>query len=133
MFQISDKKAEGIVTKAVNKQMMSALKDGKLPEGMEETMKQFGELGGLGGLGGGLDGANGLQDPSQLKEMLKALLEMKEKGELPADEFQKVRQQFKEAFGESIDDVLREADSKPEDLSAEDRELLDLMKAVMQD
>jgi hypothetical protein len=133
VFQISDKKAEGIVTKALNKQMMSALKDGKLPEGMEETMKQFGELGGMAGLGGGLDGANGLQDPSQLKEMLKALLEMKEKGELPAEEFQKVRQQFKEAFGESIDDVLREADSKPDDLSSDDKELLDLMKAVMQD
>lgn len=129
VFQINEKKAEGLVMKAVQKQMMEALKSGKGLEGMDEMMKgmNMDALAGMPGMGGDED-----ISPEQLKELLTQLKVMKDSGSLPADEMKAVKQQFKEAFGSSMDEVIKQAE-KDGDLGMQDKELLDLMKAVLYD
>ena len=128
VFQISEKKAEGLMMKAVQKNMMEMLKDGKGMEGMEEMLGGMSGLGGMPGMGEDGEGPS----PEQLKEMLIQLKEMKDAGSIPAEEFNDVRKQFKEAFGANIDDFTKDVGSEGE-LSETDKELLDLMKAIMED
>jgi len=132
VFQINEKKAEGLMMKAVQKKMMDALKSGEGLEGMEEMMKgmDMDALGGLGGIGG--PGSGEEMDPEQLKEMLKQLKAMKDAGAIPADQMKEVRDAFKEAYGATIDDVIKEADAEGE-LGTQDKELLSLMKSVLYD
>ncbi len=129
VFQINEKKAEGLVMKAVQKQMMDALKSGEGLEGMEEMMKgmDMNALGGMPGMGGDEE-----VSPEQLKELLTQLKVMKDSGSLPADEMKAVKEQFKEVFGSSMDEVIKEAE-KEGDLGMQDKELLDLMKTVLYD
>merc|ERR1712028_157874 len=65
VFQISSKKAEGLMSKAMQEDMMKGM------EGM-----------------GGLPGMDGDEepDPEQVKEMLKALKDLKDSGSLPESE-----------------------------------------------
>lgn len=142
VFQINDKKAEGLKSKAIQKMMMEMMKDGKGLEGMEEMLKGMGGMEGLAGMDGlaGMEGLAGLGDadgegptPEQLKEMLMALKEMKDSGSIPTEEFEQVKKQFNEAFGSSIDDVVKEADTNEADLNQTDKELLQLMKSIMSD
>jgi hypothetical protein len=131
VFQINEKKAEGLMMKAMQKNMMNMLKNGEGMEGMEEMMKSMGGLDGMPPGLGGMDGDG--PSPEQLKEMLKNLKDMKDSGAIPPDEFDKVKEQFKEAFGSSIDDVVKEANVSNDELSKTDKELLELMKSIMQD
>lgn len=133
VFQISEKKAEGLMMKAVQKNMMKMMKEGKGMEGMEKMLGNMGELGGLGGLGGlpGMEDGEG-PSPEQLKEMLVTLKTMKESGQIPPSEFENVKKQFKEAFGSSLDDVVKDA-SQDNQLDENEKELLQLMKAIMDD
>jgi hypothetical protein len=132
VFEIPAKKAEGLAMKAVQKNMMNMMKSG---EGMEEMMKNMGGMEGMEGmeglLGGGTDGED--MDPEQLKQMLLSLKEMKESGSIPPEEFETVRQQFKEAFGSSIDDVVKQGDENSSEFGTDDKELLDLMKQILYD
>lgn len=131
VFQINEKKAEGLMMKAMQKNMAGMLKNGEGMDGMEEALKG---MGGLGGMPPGLDGMDGDgPSPEQLKEMLKSLKEMKDSGAIPPDEFDKVKKQFNDAFGSSIDDVVKEANANNDELSKNDKELLELMKSIMQD
>lgn len=135
VFQISEKKAEGLMMKAVQKNMMEMMKEGKGLEGMEEMLKGMGGMEGMGGMNGlaGLMGEDGEgPSPEQLKEMLVSLKQMKDSGSIPPNEFDEVKKQFKEAFGSSLDDVVKDA-SRDGELSGTERELLDLMKAIMDD
>lgn len=127
VFQISEKKAEGLMMKAVQKNMMKMLKDGKGAEGMEDMLKGMGGMEGMEGLLGGEDGEG--PSPEQLKEMLLALKEMKDSGSIPDSELEQVKSQFREAFGSSIDDVVK--DAKDGELSSDDKELLELMKSIL--
>ena len=129
VFQINEKKAEGLVMKAVQKQMMEALKSGKGLEGMDEMMKgmNMDALTGMPGMGADED-----ISPEQLKELLTQLKVMKDSGALPPDEMKAVKEQFKEAFGSSMDEVIKQAETDG-DLGMQDKELLDLMKAVLYD
>ena len=133
VFQINEKKAEGLIMKAVQKNMMEALKTGEGLEGMEEMMKgmDMDALGGMGGMGGVGNGGEEM-DPEQLKEMLTQLKTMKDAGAIPADQMKDVRDAFKEAYGSTIDDVIKEADAEGE-LGSQDKELLALMKSVLYD
>jgi hypothetical protein len=135
VFMINDKKAEGLMTKALQKNMMEMMKSGEGMEGMEEMMKGMGMEGGMEGLagGGGLPGMAEGEEPSpeQLKEMLKALKELKDSGSIPESELEEVKKQFRDAFGSSIDDVMKEADNNEGDLGNQDKELLDLMKSIL--
>ena len=110
--------------KSMQKNMAEMLKSGKGMEGMEEMMK------GMPGLGGGMGDGEG-PSPEALKEMLVSLKELKESGSIPIEEFELVKKQFQDSFGSSVDDIVREADAKQEELSATDRELLSLMKSIM--
>lgn len=131
VFQINEKKAEGLMMKAMQKNMMEMMKSGEGMENMEEMMK------GMGGMEGGMPGmpgANGEEpSPEQLKEMLLALKELKDSGSIPDSELSEVKKQFKEAFGSSIDDVMKDADGSSEELASNDKELLDLMKSILDD
>jgi hypothetical protein len=130
VFQINEKKAEGLIMKAMQKNMIEMLKTGKGMEGMENMMQS---MGGLDGLPPGFEGANGEgPSPEQLKEMLTALKEMKDSGTIPQEEFEQVKKQFNEAFGSSIDEVVKGA-SDDEEMTETDKELLALMKAIMED
>jgi hypothetical protein len=136
VFSITEKKAEGLMMKAMQKNMMKMLKDGEGMEGMEEMMAAMGGEGGLEGLEGlagmGMDGEDG-PSPEQLKEMLLALKTMKDSGTIPPDELEAVRGQFREAFGSSIEEVMVDADKDQESMSENDKELLDLMKSILDD
>mmetsp|Transcript_24644 Transcript_24644/g.54261 ORF Transcript_24644/g.54261 Transcript_24644/m.54261 type:complete len:841 (+) Transcript_24644:96-2618(+) len=129
VFQINAKKAEGLMMKAMQKNMMEMMKSGKMPDGMEEMMSGMGDMGGMGmpGMGDGEE-----PDPEQLKEMLRALKDLKDSGSLPESELAEVRKQFKEAFGSSIDDVMSGADDAGDELGSQDKELLDLMKDILE-
>lgn len=129
VFQISEKKAEGLMMKAVQKNMMEMMKEGKRLEGMEDMLKGLEGMDGLAGLMGE-DGEG--PSPEQLKEMLVSLKQMKDSGSIPPKEFDEVKKQFKEAFGSSLDDVVKDA-SRDGELSDTEKELLDLMKAIMDD
>ena len=134
VFQISEKRAEGLMMKAMQKNMMEMMKSGKGMEGMEEMMKGMGGMEGMEGMEGLLGGADGEEpSPEQIKEMLKALKQLKDSGSIPAAEMEEVKNQFKEAFGSSIDEVMKDADASGESLTAEDAELLELMKDILED
>lgn len=134
VLQINEQKAQGLMMKAMQKNMMEMMKDGKGMEGMEEMMKGLGMDGLGGGMGGGMGDPDGSgPSPEELKEMLKALKEMKDSGSIPRDELDQVKKQFQEAFGSSIDEVVKEANANKQDLSSTDKELVQLMKAIMDD
>jgi len=129
VFQINPKKAEGLMMKAMQNNMMEMMKSGKMPDGMEDMMSGMGDMGGMGmpGMGDGEE-----PDPEQLKEMLRALKDLKDSGSLPESELAEVRNQFKEAFGSSIDDIMKGADDSGDELGVQDKELLDLMKDILE-
>jgi hypothetical protein len=138
VFSISEKKAEGIIMNASQKQMMEMMKTEEGQKQMEammsnmmggmEGMEGFGEMAGL--LGGGGEGE---PNPEQLKQMLTMLKTMKDSGSIPREELATVREQFRESFGSSIDDILKQSEVAGGEMSANDRELLDLMKSILED
>ena len=95
---------------------------------MEEMLK---EMGGLDGLGG-MPGMGGEEpSPEQIKEMLLSLKELKDSGSIPDSELEEVKKQFTAAFGSSIDDIMKEANDNEAELSEEDKELMGLMKSIL--
>jgi len=70
-------------------------------------------------------------DPEQVKEMLKALKDLKDSGSLPESELNEVKKQFEEAFGSKIDELMKNASESGEEIGDADKELLDLMKAIL--
>ena len=127
VFQINPKKAEGLMMKAMQKNMMEMMKSGEMPDGMEDMMSGMGDMGGMPGMGDGEE-----PDPEQLKEMLRALKDLKDSGSLPESELAEVRNQFKASFGSSIDEIMNGADEAGDELGAQDKELLDLMKDILE-
>jgi len=129
VFQISDKKAEGIMMKVMQKNMMEMLKSGEGLEGLGEMMGGMGGMPGMGDLAGGIPGLDGEEpSPEQVKEMLLALKEMKDSGSFSPEELASIKKEFKSSFGSSIDDI---ANSQP--LDGTEQELLDLMKYILED
>jgi len=135
VFDINEKKAEGIVMKATQKNMMEMMKN---PERMEDLEKLMGGMlgqegmAGLEGLMGGGGENGGEPNLEQLKEMLTQLKIMKDAGTIPPEELQTVRQQFKESFGSSIDEIVSQATNDKDAMTDGDRELLDLMKDILE-
>ncbi|KAG7338489.1 hypothetical protein IV203_009134 [Nitzschia inconspicua] len=124
VFQIPEAKADGLMTKAMQKNLMNMMKN---PEQMEEMMKNM-DLGDLAGMPG-MDGEE--PDQEQVKEMLLALKAMKESGSIPNSELENVKAQFKEAFGENIEELMKQADENKGELADADKEMLDLMKSIL--
>jgi hypothetical protein len=126
VFEINSKKAEGLMMKAMQKNMMEMMKSG---EGMEELMKGMGGMEGMNGLmgEGGMGGMGGEDaDPEQLKAMLTELKKAKDAGEISDKDLAAVKDMFKDSFGMSMDDLM-----KSDEISGTDKEVLDLMKDVL--
>jgi hypothetical protein len=141
VFAITEKKAEGIIMKSSQKNMMEMMKT-------EDGQKQMEDM--MGGMMGGMEGMEGMEgmagmagmmggeggeepNPEQLKEMLVMLKTMKDSGSIPPEELVTVREQFKESFGSGIDDILSQADKADGEMTDDDKELLDLMKSILED
>merc|ERR1711957_798300 len=92
------------------------------PKKAEDMMSGMGDMGGMPGMGDGEE-----PDPEQLKEMLRALKDLKDSGSLPESELAEVKKQFRESFGSNIDEVMKNASDSGEELGQQDQELLDLM------
>eukprot|EP00978_Attheya_sp_CCMP212_P006322 scaffold14325_cov37-Attheya_sp.AAC.1 len=141
VLNIADKKAEGIVQNQMMKKLMQMMKDGEMPEGMEdmaEMMKGMeggmpGGMPGMPGMPGGMPGAEGDMNPEEVKNMLLMMKEAIDSGTMPKEELKAVRAQFKEAYGQSIDDLIKDASEQKGEMSKEEAELLDLMKSVLSD
>jgi len=141
VLNIADKKAEGITQNQMMKKLMQMMKDGEMPEGMEdmaEMMKgmegmEGGMPGGMPGMPGGMPGEEGDMNPEEVKNMLLMMKEAIDSGTMPKEELKAVRAQFKEAYGQSIDDLIKDASEQKGEMSKEEAELLDLMKSVLSD
>jgi hypothetical protein len=125
VFQINEKKAEGLMMKSMQKQMMEMMKDGK---GMEDMMGGMAGMEGMeemmGGLMGG--GANGEgMDTQQLMAMMGELKAAKDRGEISNEDLESVKAMFQESFGSSIDNLDEST------LSGEDKEVLAMMKSIL--
>jgi len=140
VFVISDKKVEGIMMKDMQKKMMAMMK-GETPEGMEGMEEMMAAMGGMEGMEGmpGMPGMGGdlgdMPEPSaeETKQMLTALKDMKDAGMIPKEELVEVRKQFADSFGASIDELMAKADGDAEALTTEEKEMLDLMKSILDD
>jgi hypothetical protein len=133
VFQINEKKAEGLMMKAFQKKMTDMMKSGEGMEGMEEMMKGMGDMD-MGDMGmPGMPGMDGKEpSPEQLKDMLTALKDLKDSGSIPPSELEEVKKQFRDAFGSSIDEVMKDADKADGEMGPEDKALLDLMKSILE-
>lgn len=134
VFQINEKKADGLVMKAMQKNMVKMMKTGEGMENMQAMMKGMGagDMGDMASLLGDPNGGDA-PNPEQLKEMLLALKQLKDSGSIPPQELETVKAQFREAFGSSIDEVMRDADENQDAMTAGDKELLELMKDILND
>jgi hypothetical protein len=139
VFQISEKKAEGIMMKAMQKNMAKMMESGEGAEGMEQMLKSMGGMEGMEGMEGmngmggmpGMNGEEGEPDPEQLKEMLQAIKTMKDSGTLPPQELEQVKAQFRDSFGSSIDQVIKDADANGDAMEESEKELLGLIKSIL--
>jgi hypothetical protein len=125
VFQISEAKAEGLMTKAMQKNLMNMMKD---PEKMEEMMKNMNFDEGMPGIPG-MDEEE--PDSEQVKEMLVALKALKDSGSLPKSELENVKKQFKEAYGTNLEELMQQADENKGALADADKEMLELMKSIL--
>ena len=130
VFQISDGKAQG----AMMKSMRQMMKD---PKAMESMQQMMGE-GGMGDLMNGMGGMDGmdpammdsLNDPEQLLEMLRSFKAMVDAGEIGPSELATLKSQFKEQFGESIDEIIGKVGSDGDEMSDTENELAELIKST---
>jgi len=137
VFNINDKKAEGLIQKGMLKNLMSMMKDGG-GEGMEgmEGMEGLSEL--MGG-GGGLEGMPGFGEgdisEEDLKQSVDMMKELVESGNVSKDELDLVRQQFKDLYGSDINELITAADEEGagEELGDDGKELLDLFKTILKE
>lgn len=134
VFNINDKKAEGLIQKGMLKNLMSMMKDGggEGMEGMEGLAEMMGGGGGLEGLPGLGEGDISEEDLKQSVDMMKELVES---GNVSKDELDLVRQQFKDLYGSDINELITAADEEGagEELGEDGKELLDLFKTILKD
>ena len=137
VFNIKDKKAEGIAQKVMMKSLMSAMKDGG-EGGMEGLAEMMGGLGGMEGLGDmanmpGFGDPNAELSPEEIKQSVTMMKQLVESGQISKEEVQLVKQQFQEAYGADIEDLIAAADNGEmgDELGEDGKELLDLFKTVL--
>lgn len=141
VFDISDKKAEGIAQKVMMKSLMGAMKDGGSGEGggmegLADMMKAMGGEEGVDGAGmPGFGDPNAELSPEDIKQSVTMMKELVESGSITKEEVELVKQQFQEAYGADITDLIAAADSgdMDNDLGDDGKELLDLFKTVLKE
>ncbi len=130
VFQINEKKAEGLLMKSMQRNMVKMMKTGEGMEAMEAMMNSGGDMSGLAGLMGNPNGGGELPSQEEFKAMLLELKQLKESGSILPQELETVKAQFREAFGLNIDDITREADSQGA-MNDSEKEILELMKYIL--
>eukprot|EP00594_Rhizosolenia_setigera_P014773 CAMPEP_0178958800 /NCGR_PEP_ID=MMETSP0789-20121207/11862_1 /TAXON_ID=3005 /ORGANISM="Rhizosolenia setigera, Strain CCMP 1694" /LENGTH=969 /DNA_ID=CAMNT_0020641583 /DNA_START=170 /DNA_END=3079 /DNA_ORIENTATION=- len=145
VFDISDKKAEGIAQRVMMKNLMKVMKEGGSGEGggMEGLAEMMGGLGGgdmsalEGMMGGGMPGfgdPNAELSPEEIKQSVTMMKELVNSGQISSEEIKLVKEQFKQAYGQDIEDLIKAADGADGDELGEDgKELLDLFKTVLKE
>ena len=140
VFNINDKRAEGLIQKSMMKNLMKMMKDGPEGGGMEGLSEMLGSMGGEGGEFPGLEGLAGMGgdeelSPEELKQSVSMMKELVDSGSVSKEELSMVRQQFKEVYGTDIKEMIEAADQDGagDDLGAEGKELLDLFKTILKD
>lgn len=98
--------------------------------GMEEMMASMGGgeggMPGMGGLGGGD------VSPEELKQSVEMMKELLESGQVSKEELDLIRQQFKDANGMDLTDLIQATEGMGTDELGDDgKELLDLFKKVL--
>jgi hypothetical protein len=137
VFNINDKKAEGLVQKGMMKNLMKMMKDG--PEGMEgmEGMEGLSEMmASMAGAGGGMPGfEEGDISPEQLKQSVEMMKELIGSGSISKEELDLVREQFKQMYGSDISELIKAADEEggAEELGKDGQELLELFKTILKE
>lgn len=143
VFNINDKKAEGLIQKKMMSNLMEMMKNGDGLEGMMEGMggmegmeglsEMMGAMGGEGGLPG--MGADGEISPEELKQSVKMMKELVDSGSVSKDDLKLVRKQFEEMYGSDINDLIKEADEEgaAAELGEDGEELLDLFKTILKE
>lgn len=134
VLNISDKRAEGMLQKKMMKNLMSMMKDGgKGGDGDfgEEMAKMMAD--GMPGMPGGDPDAE--ISPEELKQTVKLMKELLESGNISKEEIALVKEQFKEANGGSVEDLIKMAGNENvgDELGEDGKELLDLFKEVLGD
>uniref|UniRef100_A0A6U2CVC5 Uncharacterized protein n=1 Tax=Pseudictyota dubia TaxID=2749911 RepID=A0A6U2CVC5_9STRA len=141
LFEIKDKKAEGLVQKKMMGSLMKMMKDpeamkdlenGPMGEGMAEMMSAMGGMDGAGGLGM-LGGGDGEVSPEEIKESVKLMKELVESGGVSKEEMDLVKEQFKAQYGMDIKEIIAQADSAEvkEQLGDQGEELIEMFKAIL--
>lgn len=143
VFNINDKKAEGLIQKKMMSNLMEMMKNGDGLEGMMEGMggmegmeglaEMMGAMGGEGGLPG--MGADGEVSPEELKQSVKMMKELVDSGSVSKEDLKLVRKQFEEMYGSDINDLIKEADKEgaASELGEDGKELLDLFKTILKE
>jgi hypothetical protein len=137
VFNINDKKAEGLVQKGMMKNLVKMMKDG--PEGMEgmEGMEGLSEMmASMAGAGGGMPGfEDGDISPEQLKQSVEMMKELIGSGSISKEELDLVREQFKQMYGSDISELIKAADEEggAEELGKDGQELLELFKTILKE
>ena len=140
VFNISDKKAEGLIQKNMMKNLMNMMKNGgegmEGMEGMEGLSEMMAAMGGADGMGiPGLGGLDGDISEEELKQSVAMMKELVDSGSVSKEELDLVRSQFKEAYGSDITDLIKEADKEgaSDELGEDGKELLDLFKTILKE
>mmetsp|Transcript_5061 Transcript_5061/g.9613 ORF Transcript_5061/g.9613 Transcript_5061/m.9613 type:complete len:861 (+) Transcript_5061:139-2721(+) len=146
VLNINDKRAEGLIQKAMMKNLMNMMKNGG-EGGMEEMLKNMGGMEGMEGmeemlaaLSGSEEGLPGLGDgedisPEQLKASVKMMKDLIKSGSVSKEELALVREQFKTMYGEDINDLIKAADEEGggKELGEDGAELLELFKEILKE
>jgi len=138
VFNISDKKAEGMIQRGMMKNLMNMMKDGEGlegMEGMEGLSEMMAAMGGDGGAGMPGLGTDGEISPEELKQSVTMMKQLVESGSVSKEELDLVRQQFQDVYGSDINDLIKDAeeDGSGEDLGKDGKELLDLFKTILKE
>lgn len=137
VFNINDKKAQGLIQKGTMKHITEMMKNPEAMEGMEGMEGLSDMMASMMGEGEaempGFD-PNGEISPDELKQSVAMMKELVDSGSVSKEELDLVRQQFSEVYGSDINDLIKAADEGgDEDLGEDGKELLDLFKTILKE
>merc|ERR1711862_796426 len=137
VFNIPDKRAEGLLQKTLMKNFMTMMKDGDADGGaMADMMKGLaGSSGDAASLLGNSLSNNQEEDinPEDIQQSIKLMKELMDSGSISKEEISLVKEQFQEVYGTDIHKFIQEAEGEEQNLDDDGKELLSLFKDVLKD
>jgi len=136
LFEIKEKRAEGLLQKKMMASLFKMMKDPEAMEemmggeGMEEMMKAMGGMEGL----AGLPGMDEELTPEQLKESVTMMKNLVESGQVTKEEMIQVKDTFKTAYGMDMEEIIENADSDEvkEQLGDDGEQLIEMFKIILE-